>query len=225
MSNNTLQKNYRIGVLVVVCVAGVLAESSWLSAQDEIVLFDGKNLDAWTFYLQDPNAKLEDVWSIRDGVLVCKGRPVGYLKTKQEFADYELRLEWRWPEGSSGGNSGVLVHVSTPNALGVWPKSVEVQLAAGNAGDFWVIGTEISIPNAEQRRQGRRHLNLTDGSEKPIGQWNEMVVVCRGDTITVHVNGQLVNECTKASVTQGAIALQSEGAEIHFRNIRLKKLN
>ncbi|GIW95696.1 MAG: hypothetical protein KatS3mg110_3745 [Pirellulaceae bacterium] len=213
-------------------VVRVLAVMVWLvtfgvsvDAQEDIIwLFDGKSLDAWTFYLQDPNAKLEDVWTIRDGVLVCRGRPVGYLRTKEEFSDYELRLEWRWPKGSSGGNSGVLVHCTTPNALGVWPKSIEVQLASGNAGDFWVIGTEISIPDVEKRRMGRRHLNLTDGSEKPIGQWNEMVVICRGDTIKVYVNGDLVNECSKASQTKGAIALQSEGAEIQFRNIRLKKL-
>lgn len=206
--------------LLLFTVTGLAAQDT----QNTIVLFDGKNLDAWTYYLDKPDAKLEDVWSISDGVLVCKGRPVGYLITKEEFSDYELRLEWRWPQGSRGGNSGVLVHSTTPKALGVWPKSIEVQLASGDAGDFWVIGTEITIPDADKRRQGRRHLNLTDGSEKPIGQWNEMVIICRQDRITVYVNGDLVNECTGASATRGAIALQSEGAEIHFRNIRLKKL-
>ncbi len=206
------------------CLA-VLTAVRNVSAQDSVVqLFDGTGLDAWTYYLQDPNFKLEDVWNMRNGVLVCRGRPAGYLQTKEEFSDYELRLEWRWPEGSSGGNSGVLLHCTTPREIGVWPKSIEVQLASGNAGDFWVIGTEIKIPDVEKRRMGRRHLNLTDGSEKPIGQWNEMVVICRGDTITVYVNGELVNQCTQASQTKGTIALQSEGAEIHFRNIRLKRL-
>ncbi len=189
-----------------------------------VVLFDGKDLSKWTYYLRDPNAKMEDTWSIQDGVLVCKGKPVGYLRTKDEFENYVLTLEWRWPVGTKRGNSGVLVHTSTPNALGVWPKSIEVQLAAGNAGDFWVIGTELTVPNVEERRKGRRHINLTDDSEKPFGQWNQMEITCRGSEIIVKVNGDLVNHATNCSVTQGAICLQSEGAEIHFRNIKLCRL-
>ncbi|HID21065.1 MAG TPA: DUF1080 domain-containing protein, partial [Planctomycetaceae bacterium] len=174
-----------------------------------VVLFDGKDLSKWTYYLRDPNAKMEDTWSIQDGVLVCKGRPIGYLRTKEEFENYVLTLEWRWPAETKRGNSGVLVHTSTPNALGVWPKSIEVQLATGDAGDFWVIGTELTVPNVDQRRKGRRHVNLTDGSEKPFGQWNQMEITCRGDEIIVKVNGDLVNHATNCSVTKGAICLQS----------------
>jgi hypothetical protein len=186
-----------------------------------VKLFDGKDLSAWTHVLSDEKAKFGDVWSIADGVLICKGKPVGYLRTKEDFRDYVLTLEWRFPEGSDGGNSGVLVHTSTPNEIGIWPKSLEVQLHKGNAGDFWVIGHTIEVPDAENRQKGRRFLNLTDDSEKPIGQWNKMEITCAGDEITVKVNGTLVNQGKKASATAGAICLQSEGAEIHFRNIEL----
>jgi hypothetical protein len=106
----------------------------------------------------------------------------------------------------------------------VWPKSIEVQLAAGNAGDFWVIGTELDVENETARKQGRRHLNLTDDSEKPIGEWNALEIVCRGTEITVKVNGQLVNHATNCNVTRGAICLQSEGAEVRFRRIILQPL-
>jgi hypothetical protein len=58
---------------------------------------------------------------------------------------------------------------------------VEVQLALGNAGDFWVIGTTLEVPDLEKRRMGRRHLNLTDNFEKPVGQWNKMEIEARGD--------------------------------------------
>jgi hypothetical protein len=189
-----------------------------------VSLFDGKTLDGWTYHLADPKVKMEDVWSVDDGVLTCTGKPAGYLITKaKDFKDYVLSVEWRWHAGR-GGNNGVLVHCSTPNALGVWCKSVEVQLAHGNAGDFWIIGTELDVPDEESRRRGRRHLNLTDDSEKPLGEWNQMEITCRGNEIVVKVNGDLVNHATNVSEVEGAIALQSEGTPIQYRNIRLTRL-
>ena len=93
-----------------------------------------------------------------------------------------LTLQWRWPD--KGGNNGVLIHVTKPGALGVWPKCLEVQLASGEAGDFWVIGTTIEIEKPAGRIEDRRHKNLTDDSEKPLGEWNTMEITCRGDEVT-----------------------------------------
>ena len=195
--------------------------SSKKEAKGEVRLFNGKNFEGWTHVLQDAKAKAEDVWSVEEGILICKGKPAGYLRTEKDFENYVLTLEWRWAPGSKGGNSGVLVHTSTPGEIGVWPKSLEVQLAAENAGDFWVIGETIKIDNPEGRIKGRRHFNLTDGSENPPGEWNRLEITCKADTIEVKVNGELVNKATDLSATQGAICLQSEGAEVHFRNIVL----
>ena len=195
------------------------------TAAEPIQLFNGEDLSNWTAVLAEPDAEKMDVWSVRDGVLHCKGEPAGYIRTdRDDYGDYTLTLQWRWPEGTEGGNNGVLVHASEPGALGIWPKSIEVQLHAGDAGDFWVIGTDLDVENEEERKRGRRHLNLTDGSEKPIGEWNTMEIVCEGDTITVTVNGDLVNEATNCSVTEGAICLQSEGATAEFRDIVLTPL-
>lgn len=137
-----------------------------------------------------------------------------------------MTLDWRWQEGTTKGNSGVLVHVSTPNAYLLWPKMIEVQLAMGNAGDLWVAGTSLEVPDMDKRQksQGRRYVNLTDGSERPAGQWNQMEIVCQRDEIIVHVNGDLVNHATKCSERKGAICLQSEGALIYFRNVYLTPL-
>ena len=190
-----------------------------------IELFDGKSLEGWTFVSSVETTKPEDVWSVVDGVLVCKGKPSGYIRTKRDdFENYVLELDWRFPKGSPGGNSGVLLHASTPKAIGVWPKSLEAQLFHQNAGDIWVIGETCKIENPEKRIMGRRHLNLTDDSEKPIGEWNHYEIKCEGDTITLKVNGDLVNHATDCSATKGAICLQSEGAEVHFRNVRLTPL-
>lgn len=204
--------------------ATVLLTANVITAAEKAVdLFNGRDLSGWTYHLDKPDVKMEEVWSVKDGMLVCKGQPVGYLLTrKDDYENYVLTLEWRWPK--EGGNNGVLVHVTKPGALGVWPKSLEVQLADKEAGDFWVIGTTIDVENAEKRRQDRRHLNLSDGDEKPIGKWNTMEITCRGNEVLVKVNGKLVNHATNVSQTKGAIALQSEGTPIEFREIKLKKL-
>jgi hypothetical protein len=197
------------------------------AAEGDIALFNGKDLTGWTAVLADPNAKAEDVWSVKDGILSCKGNPRGYLRTvKDDYADYTLRLQWRFPAGTMGGNSGVLVHASTPNALGIWPKSLEAQLNHKNAGDIWVIPESVTIKlsNPSQKIEGRRHFNLTDDSEKPIGEWNDYEITCNGDEVTIKVNGVLVNHGTKCSLRQGAICLQSEGAAIEFQNVRLTPL-
>lgn len=211
---------YALTVAVVVAAMGVRA-----SAQDgSIPLFNGKDLTGWTPVLDKEGADPKETWSVEDGILKCTGKPAGYIKTDKEYGDYVLTVDWRWPAGTEGGNNGVLVHSSTPRALGIWPKSIEVQLFKDNAGDFWVIGTELDVPDEATRKEGRRHKNLTDGAEKPIGEWNTMEITCKGDTISVKVNGQLVNEATNCSETKGAISLQSEGAPIEYRNIVLKPL-
>lgn len=188
-----------------------------------VALFNGKDLAGWDYHLAEEGVPMEAVWSVEKGVLKCQGKPAGYIVTKKkDFENYVLAVEWRWPE--KGGNNGVLVHTTTPGALGVWPKSLEVQLAAGEAGDFWVIGTEIDVENEAARRKDRRHLNLTDDSEKPLGEWNRMEITCRGDEVLVKVNGKLVNHATNCSEMKGAIALQSEGTPIEYRKVELRRL-
>ena len=112
--------------------------------------------------------------------------------------------------------------------MNVWPKSIEVQLMKENAGDFWQIGETIEvnpgqIAEGKKGKPSRRRLNLTDGSEKPLGEWNQMRIVAKGATVEVFVNGTLVQKGWDSSATEGAICLQSEKANIQFRNIRIKE--
>jgi hypothetical protein len=224
---------YRLLAVVILAIAAPSAFRRAVAQEGEVVLFNGKNLTGWTPTLAEPRGKnqpkvtAEDVWSVKDGILIVKGRgkPSGYIRTtRDDFQNYVLTLQWRFPEGSPGGNSGVLLHTTTPAVLGVWPQSMEAQLNHLNAGDIWVIGTTCEITNADKRVAGRRHFNLTDDSEKPIGQWNDYEITCDGDQITIKVNGTLVNHVTKCSQSKGAICLQTEGADIEFRNIRLRPL-
>lgn len=130
------------------------------------------------------------------------------------------------------------VHASTPRALyEMFPASIEVQMNSGHAGDFWCIHENIEVPDMEKRRprgenqkwggkkgDSRRILNLTDGSEKPLGEWNTMEIVCRGKEVIVHINGELVNHGSNCTVSEGQIALQAEGAEVEFRKLQLTSL-
>lgn len=205
--------------LLCLCVLS-LGASPQSPASEAVPLFNGKDLSGWNFDVKG-GADPKTIWSVQDGILVCKGKPAGVVRTDKDYRNYELTLEWRWAPGTQGGNSGCLVHCSKPRERDIWPKSLEVQLASGNAGDFWTIGETIVVPVERKPKEGRRIPNLTDDSEKPVGEWNAMRIRCEGDRVTVWVNGDKVNEGTGCSATAGAISLQSEGAEIHFRKVEL----
>lgn len=203
-------------------------------------LFNGKNLDGWHLDVpkMDDNPDQESPFVVRDGMLVSLGTPGGHLITDDEYENYRLEVEYRF--AGKPGNCGVLVNASTPRALyKMFPKSIEVQMMHENAGDFWCIVEDIQVPDMEKRRgpkekwgitegKARRIINLTDGSEKPPGQWNRMVIECVGDAIKVWVNGDLVNYGTECTARKGHIALQAEGSEVEFRVLQLtpiKKLS
>jgi len=189
----------------------------------EIKLFNGKDLSGWTYFLADKNAKREDVWSVdaKEGVLICRGNPIGYIRTEKDYTNYILKLEWRFnPVTKKAGNSGVLLRLVGPDKI--WPRSVEAQLQSGAAGDFWLIDeAPLHTPPERVDKGTPRHRLRTKTNEKPIGEWNEYEIRCDGDRITLRVNGEILNEGTGAEIVPGKIGLQSEGAEIHFRNIRL----
>jgi hypothetical protein len=163
--------------------------------------------------------------TVEDGIIICKGKPFGYLRTEKDYANYVLTLEWRWAPGTKGSNSGVFVHVVGEDKI--WPKGVEAQLMAGRAGDFWLVGdAKLDVDKARQDPKVDRHyFRMKDDVEKPIGEWNRYEITCKGDTIKLVINGHLVNEGKNSELTKGKIILQSEGGEIHFRNIRLRTLD
>jgi len=182
----------------------------------EQALFNGRDLTGWTAHLAD-GGEPEKVWSIADGVLVCGGKPAGYIRTDGLHENFVLKLDWRWPEGKAPGNSGVLLRKVGDDK--VWPKSVEAQLHSGSAGDFWCID-EFPMRTDPARLNGR-NTRRTHTNENPIGQWNHYEIVVDGDRVTLLVNGEVLNEAWDVEEVPGSICLQSEGAEIHFRNIRL----
>ena len=216
----------------------ITLSSGLLFAAEPIALFNGKNLDGWHADIPAADDKEEKnpSFTVRDGLLVSLGSPGGHLITDAEYSDYKLTVEYRFSD--KPGNCGVLVHASKPRALyDMFPQSIEVQMQHGHAGDFWCIQENIEVPDMEKRRphkegqkfggskdDARRILNLTDDSEKPVGEWNTMTIEARGGEIIVHVNEDLVNHGTNATATKGRIALQAEGSEVEFRKVELTSL-
>lgn len=202
-------------------------------------LFNGKTLAGWHADVpaKDKDPKTPDAFIVRDGMVVSMGEPRGHLITDGIYQNYRLEVEYRF--AGKPGNCGVLVHASTPRALyGMFPKSLEVQMQHQDAGDFWCIEEDITVPDMEARRgpketwgingdKARRIKNLTDDSEKPLGEWNTMIIECYKNSVKVWVNGILVNEGTNCTTDKGQIALQAEGAEVEFKRLvmtNIKKL-
>lgn len=212
----------------------LLLSFSWTFSQ--VSLFDGKSLSGWYMDVPDlqKDSSLRRPFIVRDGLLVSLGTPGGHLISEKSYDNYILEFEYRF--AGKPGNCGVLVHASTPRALyDMFPKSIEVQMMHSNAGDFWCIQEDIQVNDMEKRRgpkenwgisegKERRILNLTDDSEKPLGEWNRMKIKCEGDRVTVWVNGILVNDGYGATAQSGQIALQAEGAEVEFKKLILTSI-
>ncbi len=196
-------------------------------------LFNGNDLTGWQVDVpaMDNNPDTINPFIVRDGMLVSLGTPGGHLVTDSVFQDYRLEVEYRF--AGEPGNCGILVHASTPRALyEMFPQSLEVQMMHENAGDFWCIVEDITVPNMEERRgpkeewgitegKNRRIRNLTEDSENPVGEWNTMTIECVKDEVKVWVNDDLVNYGYECTATEGKIAVQAEGSEIEFRKLLL----
>jgi hypothetical protein len=201
-------------------------------ADDEaITLFNGKDLSGWHIFINhkdksDPRADPNGVFKVEDGVIHVSGQEFGCLTTDKEFENYRLTVEFKWgkkkwpPRENAVRDSGILLHCVGPDK--VWTKSIECQIQEHDCGDFHLVaGTSIEVDGKVTKA---RVIKKTD-AEKPTGEWNTVEVVCDGDKITNIVNGVVVNEATHASETKGRILLQSEGAEVYYRNIELQPLS
>ncbi len=194
-------------------------------------LFNGKNLKGWVNVNTDP-----DTWSVKKGVLICKGTPIGVMRTDRQYENFILHIEWMHME--PGGNSGTFIWSdANPNPKSRLPNGVEVQMleldwvklntkgdrvppVAYVEGELFGVGGVTTIPD---NPRGPRSKSL-EGRCYPRGQWNTYTVVAVDGTIKLAINGKFVNGISKSTQKKGYICLESEGAEIHFRNIKIMEL-
>ncbi len=223
--------------IIITTIASTILFCTSPSLAQSYSLFNGRDLSGWHADVpeMDTNAAAIKPFIIRNGMLVSLGTPQGHLITDSVYQNFRLNIEYRF--AAVPGNCGVLVFASTPRALyKMFPKSIEVQLMNKNAGDFWCIVEDITVPDMETRRgpkanwgitegKERRVKNLTDSSENAVGEWNSMTLECIGNSIKVWVNGELVNYGFNATASKGNIALQAEGSEVEFRKVELTPIS
>ena len=205
--------------------------------KETISLFNGEDLKGWHIDVpaMDSIPDAINPFIVRNGMLVSLGTPQGHIITDAVHKDFRLDVEYRF--AGKPGNCGVLVYASTPRSLyKMFPKSIEVQMMHENAGDFWCIVEDITVDDMLTRRgpkeewgitegKKRRVLNLTDGSENPVGEWNTMKIECLKNEVKVWVNGDMVNHGYNATASSGQIALQAEGSEVEFRKVELTPIS
>lgn len=215
---------FTLGITTILSLTLSSCQQGVSDSQHKIMLWNGEDFTGWKLYVADDSLNVNDIWSVRDGVVFCKGKPNGYMRTKDKYANYRLHLEWRWPDEPA--NSGVLLHASGEDK--VWPKCIECQLKSGSAGDFVLMnGAGLTVDGKDMQNAEKQFVVIPKKkhtSEKPAGQWNTYEIHCDKDTIRCFVNGVLQNEGTTATVTTGWICLQSEGGPIEFRNIYIEPL-
>ncbi|QFP75874.1 DUF1080 domain-containing protein [Deinococcus sp. AJ005] len=224
-------------------------------------LFNGTDLSGWTSWLPSRGAgnDPEGVFKVEGGELrvlnvapTAGEREFGYLLTDKRYANYRLRLHYRWdqqkfaPRAADARDSGVLYHVTGPDR--VWPASAEFQILEGGTGDLWQLsGSNLTAtvrdPGAQELQydplgQPVTTSNVADsyrrmvraGGVQELPGWNTLELVVSGDEATQIVNGQLAAQATHlrapdgSALTAGRIALQAEGAAVSYRDIELRPL-
>ncbi len=197
------------------------------STENKIELFNGQDLDNWNIIVDSEDGEPKDLFYVEDGLMNTLGDPFGYIRTKESYSNYKLHVEWRWTEEPS--NSGVLLNVQGKDMI--FPHCVEAQLMHGKAGDFVLMGKGAAITVKDSTylvtSEEKRYLAIPkfeESSEKPAGEWNTYDITSKDGTLELYVNGVLQNKGTGMSLTEGNIALQSEGGPMQFRNIYLQAL-
>ena len=183
-------------------------------------LFDGKTLDGWKA------TGKADVWAAEGGAIVCKGGGGGYLLTEKEYGDFEFRCEYKWAK--KGGNSGVALRTPAkgdPAYAGMEIQLIDDEGWPGKLADYQHTGSIYDVQPAKE------------AANKPIGEWNDIKIVCQGRKVRVEQNGKelvganLDDYKEKADKNhpglkneKGHIGFQSYNIQVEFRNVAIKEL-
>lgn len=202
------------------------------NAQKRIALFNQKDLKGWYAFGEEKGKQTNaaDLFSVENNMIRMYGTKAGYLMSEQSFRNFQLTVEYRWntdtqfAKKNNSKNSGVmyLVPSETPDVL--WPKGIQFQIKEGATGDF-VFLQEVTLNiNGKKTEPGKSVVSKRFlDAEKPIGEWNKLVVTSKNGVITQKLNGKLVNQGIESSVTEGRVLLQYEGFPIDFRKVCIKK--
>jgi hypothetical protein len=185
---------------------------------------------SWVNVNTDP-----ETWTLKNDELICTGKPIGVMRSEKQYENFILHVEWMHME--AGGNSGVFIWSDAIPGEYRLPNGVEVQMLeldwvnlnkrdgvtppiAYVQGELFGVGGVTTLPD---NPRGTRSMSL-EGRCKPRGEWNTYDVICVDGTVKLSINGKFVNGLSKASQKKGYLCLESEGAEIRFRNFTVTLL-
>lgn len=220
-----------LGIAILTTTSIVALADDKKEGDKGIALFNGKDLTGWVNVNTDP-----DTFKVKDGMIVCTGHPIGVMRTDKQYENFLLHVEWMHME--PGGNSGMFAWSDAqPNPKTRLPNGVEIQMleldwpklntrngvvppvAYVHGELFGVNGVKTTPDNP----RGERSMSIENRC-LPRGQWNVYDVVAVDGVIKLSVNGKFVNGISRSTQKKGYLCLESEGAEIHFRNIRIMEL-
>ncbi len=221
-------------VLLSVFVAGQNPMFSFGEVMQSDNLNPGKKINAEPIQWVQVNTE-DTTWQMKKNELICFGQPIGVIRSEKKYENFLLHIEWKHME--AGGNSGTFVWSDAEPGENRLPNGVEVQMLeldwvnlntrngekppiAYVHGELFGVGGVEVVPDNPRGKRSKSVENRCKGK----GEWNVYEVVCVDGTIKLSVNGKFVNGISKSSKKTGYICLESEGAEIHFRNIKIIEL-
>jgi hypothetical protein len=198
-------------------------------------LFNGKDLTGWHNVNCAPGT-----WSVKDGMIITTGKPTGYLRTDRHYENFILEFEWFHapsPKGSVG-NSGMFVWGDPLPAVGTgYTRSIEVQVlvnlewtdkksgksTATSQGDLFSIWGAKCKPDRPHPLGWERCIP-SENHCKGEFEWNHYKVVANNGVLKLTVNGKEVSGVYECNPRKGYLALESEGSECRFKNLKIKEL-
>lgn len=207
---------YRVIAIAVLISTTTIFNFSCAKSKNQALHFEAKGTNDWVFVLKNKSLKAADLFQLKDGSLKITDATNGYIRTRKQYKNFTLSVDWRWT--TSFGNSGALIYIQPGDS--VWPVCYQVQQKAGAAGD-------IICMNGLWAKECKDSVKMTvpkfkDSNEKPLGEWNKMLVKCNGTEIKVYINDELQNIVTGLTVNNGFIGFQAEGKPMEFRNLTIR---
>ena len=198
-----------------------------------VKLFNGKNLDGWNMFLRnigsntDPNKNFK----IENNELFVSGKDLGYVITQKGYQNFHFKVDFKWgekrwpPRENEKRDAGVCYNIAVSEPDSIWPQSIECQIQEGDVGDFWLLGfSTIKVNGIQNIPANHTRMIKQKDAEKSYGEWNTVEIISYQGKCVHIVNGVIVNVGEEASVKEGRILLQSEYAEIYYRNVRIREL-
>ena len=196
-------------------------------------LFNGKNLDGFHTFLRGigKNADPDTNFIVENNWLHVVGKDLGYAMTDKGYSNFHFKIEFKWGERRWGSrtkekrDAGVCYNIPMNEPDSIWPQSIECQIQEGDVGDFWLLGfSTIKVNGVQNVPANHTRMIKQKDNEKPNGEWNTVEIISYNGVCVQIVNGLVVNMGEEASVKSGRLLLQSEYAEVYYRNVRIRKL-